>query len=137
MTDVFFSNQDHEIKIKRFVCVKQIKFSFFSHSWNQGFYSWYMQNVKTDLYRNLNFQSNLVAQRLKLKFGSSDIFKNLPYRKNILWLASYISPKHFEVSQSRSENVIKWTFGGNLMYFISYLTDILTMTDFFALPSNF
>ena len=137
MTDVFFSNQDHEIKIKRFVCVKQIKFSFFIHSWNQGFYSWYMQNVKTDLYRNLNFQSNLVAQRLKLKFGSNDIFKNLPYRKNILWLASYISPKHFEVSQSRSENVIKWTFGGNLMYFISYLTDILTMTDFFALPSNF
>ena len=32
MTDCFFSNQDHEIKIKRFVCVKQIKFSFFSHS---------------------------------------------------------------------------------------------------------
>ena len=28
-------------------------------------------------------------------------------------------------------------FGGNLMYFISYLTDILTMTNFFASPPNF
>ena len=46
------------------------------------------------------------------------------------------SPQHLKVSRSQSQNVIEWKFGGNLMYFISYSTDILTMTDFFALPSK-
>ena len=57
-------------------------------------------------------------------------------KKNIPWLASHITPQNIEVSQSQSENVIKWKFKGDLMYFISYLTDILTMTNFFALPPN-
>ena len=29
MTNVFFNNQQHKIKIKRFICVKQITSSFF------------------------------------------------------------------------------------------------------------
>ena len=39
MTNVFFNNQRHEIKTKQFICVKQIKFSFFSNNGNQHFYS--------------------------------------------------------------------------------------------------
>ena len=39
MTNVFFNNQQHKIKIKRFLCVKQITFIFLSNSWNQRFYS--------------------------------------------------------------------------------------------------
>ena len=39
MTNIFFKNQQHEIKIKLFICVKQIKSSFFSNNWNQRFYS--------------------------------------------------------------------------------------------------
>ena len=35
------------------------------------------------------------------------------------------------------QNVIKWKFGGDLMHFIFYLTDALTMTNFFAIPPNF
>ena len=46
-------------------------------------------------------------------------------------------PQHIEVSRGQSENVIKWKFGSNLMYFISYLTDVLSMTNFFELPPNF
>ena len=38
-TDVFFSNLQHKIKIKWFLCVKKIASSFFSNSWNQRFYS--------------------------------------------------------------------------------------------------
>ena len=38
---------------------------------------------------------------------------------------------------SLPQNVIKWKFGGNLMYFISHLTDVLTKTNFFALPLTF
>ena len=30
MTNIFFNNQEHKIKIKRFVCVKRIKACFFS-----------------------------------------------------------------------------------------------------------
>ena len=59
MNNVFFNNQQHEIKTKRFICVKQIKPSFFSSNGNQHFYSQYMRNVKTGLYRKLNFQSKL------------------------------------------------------------------------------
>ena len=59
MANVFFNNQQHEIKTKRFRCVKQIKPSFFSSNGNQHFYSQYMQNGKTGLYRKLNFQSKL------------------------------------------------------------------------------
>ena len=39
MTNVFFNNQQHEIKTKQFICVKQIKSSFFSNNGNQLFYS--------------------------------------------------------------------------------------------------
>ena len=39
VTNVFFNKKQQEIKIKRFTCVKQIKSSFFSNSWNQRFYS--------------------------------------------------------------------------------------------------
>ena len=46
-------------------------------------------------------------------------------------------PQHFKVSRSQPQNVIEWKFGGNLMYFISYLTDVLTVTNFLALPPNF
>ena len=53
-------------------------------------------------------------------------------------MASFLHyPKHCEVSRSQSQNIIKCKFGGNLMYFISNLTDVLTMTNFFALPPNF
>ena len=38
MTNVFFNNQQHEIKAKRSICVKQIKPSFFSNNENQHFY---------------------------------------------------------------------------------------------------
>ena len=62
MTKVLFNNQQHKIKLKRFLCVKQITSSLFSNSWNQRFYSQYMQNVKNNLYRKLNFRSNLVTQ---------------------------------------------------------------------------
>ena len=50
MTNVFFNNQQHKIKTKRFIFVKQIKSSFFSNNGNQCFYSQYMQNVKTGFY---------------------------------------------------------------------------------------
>ena len=39
MSNVFFNNQQHKIKIKRFLRVKEITSSFFSNSWNQRFYS--------------------------------------------------------------------------------------------------
>ena len=39
MTNVFFNNQQHEIKTRQFICVKQIKSSFFSNNGNQLFYS--------------------------------------------------------------------------------------------------
>ena len=39
VTNVFFNNQQHEIKIKRFKYVKQIRSSFFSNNWSQRFYS--------------------------------------------------------------------------------------------------
>ena len=55
MTNVFFNNQQHEIKTKWFICVKQIKSSFFSNNENRRFYLQYMQNVKTGIYRKLNF----------------------------------------------------------------------------------
>ena len=46
-------------------------------------------------------------------------------------------PQHIEISRVRPDDVMKWKFGGNLMYFILYLTDVLTMANFFALPPNF
>ena len=39
MTNAFFNNQQHEINTKRFICVKQIKSSFFSNNGSQRFYS--------------------------------------------------------------------------------------------------
>ena len=39
MTNVFFNNQQHKIKIKPFLCVKEITSSFLNNSWNQRFYS--------------------------------------------------------------------------------------------------
>ena len=41
-----------------------------------------------------------------------------------------------KVSRSQSKKVIKWKFGGN-MYFISYLTEVLGMTNFLELHPNF
>ena len=38
-TNVFFNKQQYEIEIKRFMCVKQIKPSFFVNNWIQRFYS--------------------------------------------------------------------------------------------------
>ena len=52
MTSVFFNNQQHKIKIKRFICVKQIKSSFLGDSWNQHFYSYTLFNTASVL---LNF----------------------------------------------------------------------------------
>ena len=46
-------------------------------------------------------------------------------------------PQHFKVSRSQLQNVIEWELGVNLIYFVSYLTDVLNMTNFFALPQNF
>ena len=66
MTNVFFNNQQQEIKTKRFICVKQIKSSFFSNNSNQRFYLQYMQNVKI-------FSQNLVAQLPRQKFGGKEI----------------------------------------------------------------
>ena len=45
--------------------------------------------------------------------------------------------QHFEGSRSQSQNVIKLKFGGKLMYFISYLIDVLTMTNIFYHPQTF
>ena len=39
MANVFLNNQQHEIKIRQSICVKQIKSSFFSNNGNQLFYS--------------------------------------------------------------------------------------------------
>ena len=37
MIKVFFNNLQHKIKIRPFICVKQIKFSLFSNIWNKHF----------------------------------------------------------------------------------------------------
>ena len=39
ITNVFFNNQQHEIKTKQFICIKLIKSSFFSNHKKQRFYS--------------------------------------------------------------------------------------------------
>ena len=39
MTNVFFNNQQHEIKTRQFICVAQIKSNFFSNKGNQLFYA--------------------------------------------------------------------------------------------------
>ena len=39
VTNIFFNNQQHEMKTRQFVCLKQIKSSFFSNNGNQLFYS--------------------------------------------------------------------------------------------------
>ena len=39
MTNVFFNNQQHEIKTRQCISMKQIKRSFFSNNGNQLFYS--------------------------------------------------------------------------------------------------
>ena len=58
MSNVFFYDQQHENKTKRsFMCIKQIKSGFFSDNGNERFYSQHTQNVKTGLYRKLDFQS--------------------------------------------------------------------------------
>ena len=41
-TNVFFNNQQHEIKTRQFIYVKKIKSSFFSNNGNRLFYSKYM-----------------------------------------------------------------------------------------------
>ena len=55
MTNVFFNNHQRETEIKVWFLHQQLKSTF----------SWYMQNVKTDLYRKLRFQPNLLVQRRK------------------------------------------------------------------------
>ena len=40
MTNDFFNNQQHEIKTRQFICVKQIKSSFFSNNGNQNQITW-------------------------------------------------------------------------------------------------
>ena len=67
MINIFFNYHKHEIESKQLICLKQIKSGFFSNSWNQHFYSWYMQNIKTSLYRKLNIQSNLAVHRLGVR----------------------------------------------------------------------
>ena len=47
---------------------------------------------------------------------------------------SSLLPSIFAVSRSQSQNVIIIKFGGNLNHFISFLTDILTMTNFLHFP---
>ena len=42
MTNVFFNNYQHEIKVKQFLYIKQIMSSFLNNSRNQRFYSQYM-----------------------------------------------------------------------------------------------
>ena len=39
VTNIFFNNQQHEIKTKRFKYVKQIRSRFFRNNWSQRFYS--------------------------------------------------------------------------------------------------
>ena len=39
VNNIFFNEQQHEIKTKRFICVKQIRSSFFSNNGNQHFCS--------------------------------------------------------------------------------------------------
>ena len=39
MTNIFFNNQQHKIKTRQFISLKQIKSSFFSNNGNQLFYS--------------------------------------------------------------------------------------------------
>ena len=57
-----------------------------------------MQNIKTDLFRKLKYQSTLVAQCLKFEFRGN--FSKFIYftEKNMFWLASCISPQHSQVS---------------------------------------
>ena len=69
MTNVFFNNHQREIEIKVWFLHQQLKSTF----------SWYMQNVKTDLYRKLRFQPNLLVQRRKQMVGGKEIFQNLIY----------------------------------------------------------
>ena len=39
VNNIFFNEQQHEIKTKRFICVKQIRSSFFSNNGNKNFCS--------------------------------------------------------------------------------------------------
>ena len=75
MTNVFFKYDQREIEIKRLICVKWIRSGFFSNSWNQLFYTWYVQKVKIGIHRKLNFQPNLAVQRLKKTVGVKRYFK--------------------------------------------------------------
>ena len=49
MANVFFNNQQHEIKARQFICVKQIKSSFFSNNGNQLFCSIYVKRENQPL----------------------------------------------------------------------------------------
>ena len=64
MTNVFFNYQQNEIQVKRLICVRQIVW-FLQPQLKPTYYSFYTQNVKTNLYRKLNFQPNLTAYRFK------------------------------------------------------------------------
>ena len=60
MTNVFLNNQKHNIKIKRFLYVKQITFSFFSNSWNKLFIVYGI--CKT---RKAAFTENYISSQIK------------------------------------------------------------------------
>ena len=46
-------------------------------------------------------------------------------------------PQHFEVIAIVAERDKMKVWEGNFMYFILYLTYVLAMTNYFALPPNF
>ena len=83
MTNVFFNHQQHEIKTKQFICVKQIMSSLFSNNGNQHFYSQYMLNVKTSLYRKLNFQSKLSSSASQVEVLGVKRFYEIYFEQKI------------------------------------------------------
>ena len=80
------------------------------------------------------FSQNVVAQ--VEVWGYRDFMKFTLNKKYTMTSFSHY-PQHIEISRSQSENMIKRKFGGNLMYFNSYLTNVLSKTNFFALPLIF
>ena len=83
MTTDFFS----KISNKKFILngashLKQIKSTFLSDSLNYQFKVSIIayQNMKSDVYRKLSLQPNLIVQRLKQKFRGKETFFNLLYR---------------------------------------------------------
>ena len=53
------------------------------------------------------------------------------------WLCSSIIVQHQEVNRLRWQNVMKWKFGDNFSNFISYSTEIMSMTNFLHFQTTF